>query len=71
MPSFRNAKKQAEYAVQQKLQINQARHTHRDDKKIHSLGTARNYTQALTRLTEWLVWRHNLLMRLDYVHMNY
>ncbi|HVV69581.1 MAG TPA: site-specific integrase [Gammaproteobacteria bacterium] len=54
MPSFRNPKKQAEHAVKQKLEINQARHTHRDDKKIHSLGTARNYTQALTRLAKWL-----------------
>lgn len=54
MPSFRNAKKQAEHAVKQKLKIKQARHTNRDDKKIHSLGTARNYTQALTRLTQWL-----------------
>jgi integrase len=54
MPSFRNAKKQAEHAVQKKLALHQARHTHREDKKIHSLGTARNYTQALTRLTHWL-----------------
>ena len=54
MPSFRNAKKQAEHAVKQKLALNRARHTHRHDQKIHSLGTARNYTQALTRLTQWL-----------------
>ncbi len=54
MPSFRNAKKQAEHAVQKKLALNHARHTHRDDQKIHSLGTARNYAQALTRLTHWL-----------------
>ena len=54
MPSFRHAKKQAEHAVQQKLALNRARHTHHDDQKIHSLGTARNYTQALTRLTHWL-----------------
>jgi site-specific recombinase XerD len=54
MPSFRNAQKQAEHAVQKKLALHQARHTHRDDHHIHSLGTARNYTQALTRLTRWL-----------------
>lgn len=54
MPSFRNAQKQAEHAVQKKLALKHARHTHRDDHQIHSLGTARNYTQALTRLTRWL-----------------
>jgi hypothetical protein len=54
MPSFRNPKKQAQHAVKQKLKIKEARHTNRDDKKIHSLGTARNYIQALTRLTKWL-----------------
>ncbi len=36
--------------MQKKLALHHARHTHRDDQKIHSLGTARNYTQALTRL---------------------
>ena len=54
MPSFRNAKSQAQHAVKQKLGIKTARHTQRDDKKIHSLGTARNYEQALTRITRWL-----------------
>jgi integrase len=54
MPSFRKAKSQAQHAVKQKLGINIARHTQRDDKKIHSLGTARNYEQALTRITQWL-----------------
>jgi integrase len=54
MPSFRNAKSQAKHAVKQKLNIKSARHTQRHDQKIHSLGTARNYEQALTRLTNWL-----------------
>jgi integrase len=54
MPSFRNAKSQAQHAVKQKLGIKTARHTNRDDKKIHSLGTARNYEQALIRITQWL-----------------
>jgi integrase len=54
MPSFRNAKSQAKHAIKQKLNIKSARHTQRHDKKIHSLGTARNYEQALTRLTHWL-----------------
>lgn len=54
MPRFRSAQKQAEYAVKQKLTLGQSRYDHRDDKKVHSIGTARNYTQALTRLTQWL-----------------
>ncbi len=54
MPSFRNAKKQAAHAVKTKLGIGTARHTQKHDLKIHSLGTARNYEQALTRLTQWL-----------------
>ncbi len=54
MPSFRSAKKQAEHAVKAKLGISAARHLQKNDLKIHSLGTARNYQQALTRLTKWL-----------------
>lgn len=59
MPSFRKANKQAAHAVKQKLQIGKARHGKARDKKVHSLGTARNYTQSLTRLTQWL--QHNRL----------
>jgi integrase len=54
MPSFRNAKAQAVHAVKQKLGLGQARHSNRHDQKIHSLGTKRNYEQALMRLTEWI-----------------
>ncbi len=54
MPSFRNAKSQAQHAVKQKLSIKTARHIQRDDKRIHSLGTVRNYEQALIRITQWL-----------------
>ena len=54
MPSFRSAKKQAAHAVKTKLGIGTARHTQKNDLKIHSLGTARNYEQALARLTQWL-----------------
>lgn len=54
MPSFRNAKSQAAHAVKTKLRTHSARHTNKDDNKIHSLGTARNYEQALTRITRWL-----------------
>ncbi len=54
MPSFRNAKEQAAHAVKKKLGIGVARHARPDDQKIHSLGTARNYAQALTRITQWI-----------------
>ncbi len=59
MPSFRKPAAQAKYIIKQKLGINTARHTHKANKqpaqqKIHSLGTARNYTQALTRITKWI-----------------
>src|SRR5260221_7574101 len=54
MTSFRKANKQAKYVIKQQLQIGQARHTNRNDNKIHSLGTERNFTQALTLFTKWL-----------------
>jgi len=54
MPSFRKAKDQAKHAVKTKLGIGHARHSNKNDQKIHSLGTARNYELALTRLTKWL-----------------
>lgn len=40
-------KSQARHAVSQKLALGKSRHENRNDGKIHSLGTARNYTQAL------------------------
>jgi integrase len=54
MPSFRKPKAQAERAVRFLSGIGSARHTNRDDQKIHSLGTQRNYIQALTNITAWL-----------------
>lgn len=54
MPSFRNANAQAEHAIKQKLGIGSTRHGQGHDCKVHSLGTKRNYIQALTRVTEWL-----------------
>jgi integrase len=54
MPSFRKAQDQAENVIRKKLQLGKARHTHKHDRKIHSLGTARNYQQSLTRLAQWL-----------------
>ena len=49
MPSFRKAPKQAAYVVRQVLALGTARHTHRHDGQIHSVGTARAYQQAPSR----------------------
>ncbi len=54
MPSFRSAKAQAEHAVSQKVALGQGRHDHQDDGRIHSLGTARGYEQALKGFAEYL-----------------
>jgi integrase len=54
MPRFRHPKAQAEYVIKQNLSIGSARHHHAKENKIHSLGTKRNYLQALTQLTTWL-----------------
>lgn len=54
MPSFRKPKAQAERAVKKMLKIGDARHTNKQDLKIHSLGTKRNTVQALTRVAEWI-----------------
>ncbi|MCE3232802.1 MAG: hypothetical protein K0R98_1059 [Rickettsiaceae bacterium] len=61
MASFRSAKDQAEFQINKKLKIGHARHGQSKTPKgqptqraIHSLGTQRNYTQALTNLTTWL-----------------
>lgn len=54
MPSFRAPKAQAAHAISQKLAIGQARHGNRDDGRIHSIGTARAYTEALSTYTAWL-----------------
>jgi integrase len=54
MPSFRKPKAQAQRAVRFLSGIGSARHTNRNDQKIHSLGTQRNYIEALTHVTAWL-----------------
>lgn len=54
MPSFRSAKAQAEHAVSRKIALGQGRHDHRDDGRIHSLGTARGYEQALKGVVEYI-----------------
>lgn len=54
MPSFAKPHKQAEKALRRLLCLGKSIHGQSSDKKIHSLGTARNYLQALTRVTEWI-----------------
>jgi integrase len=54
MPRFRSAKSQAEHAVSCKIALGQGRHDNRDDGRIHSLGTARGYEQALKGFTEYI-----------------
>ena len=54
MPRFRSAKAQAEHAVSNKIALGQGRHDHRDDGRIHSLGTARGYEQALKGFAEYI-----------------
>jgi site-specific recombinase XerD len=52
--SFRSPEKQAEKSVSRVLALGQPRHGNQDDGKIHSLGTARAYQQALTGVASWL-----------------
>ena len=54
MPSFSKPADQAARAVRRVLALKTKRHDNRDDGKIHSLGTARSYQQALTRAAEWM-----------------
>lgn len=53
MPSFRSARSQAERAVSRAKAIGKSRHRYSDDGLIHSLGSARNYREALTRAAAW------------------
>lgn len=54
MPRFRSAKAQAEYAVSQKIALGRGRHERHADGRIHSVGTARGYQQALKGFAEYL-----------------
>jgi integrase len=58
MPRFRKADKQAAFVVRQHSVLGKARHGYYEKYshhlKIHSLGTQRNYQQALTRIVKWL-----------------
>lgn len=54
MPSFRSPKAQAEHAVSRKIALGTGRHDHPNDGRIHSLGTARGYKQALKGFADYL-----------------
>ena len=54
MPSFRSPKAQAEHAVSRKIALGTGRHDHPKDGRIHSLGTARGYEQALKGFADYL-----------------
>ena len=54
MPSFRSPKAQAEHAVSRKIALGTGRHDHPNDGRIHSLGTARGYEQALKGFADYL-----------------
>lgn len=54
MPSFRSSKEKARHAIRSKVSHGLSRHQNKDSGKIHSLGTERNYTQALKGVQTWL-----------------
>jgi len=58
MPSFRSPRAQAAHAVQSKTTHGQPRHGHQNSGAIHSIGTERNYSQALAGVTTWLHANH-------------
>ena len=59
MPSFRKPADQAARAVRRRLALNTSRHDNRNDGKIHSVGTARAYQQALAGISTWLKVNHH------------
>ncbi|MDD2335325.1 MAG: site-specific integrase [Geobacteraceae bacterium] len=54
MPSFRSPKSQSKHAISQKVALGKGRHDHRDDGRIHSVGTARNYEQSLKGVAKYI-----------------
>lgn len=55
MISFAKPQTQAEKALRKKICLGKPRHGQFNVKMIHSVGTLRCYTQALTRVAEWIV----------------
>jgi len=58
MPRFRSARAQAEHAIAAKVALGKGRHDHQNDGRIHSVGTARGYEQALKGFTEYIQGQH-------------
>jgi len=54
MPSFRSSKEKANHAIRSKVSHGMSRHMNKNNGQIHSLGTERNYTQALKGVQMWL-----------------
>ena len=54
MTSFRSPKSQAKHAVSQKIALGKSRHDDRQSGLIHSVGTARNYSQSLAGFVRFL-----------------
>lgn len=54
MPSFRSSKDKASHAVSKLVSIGTSRHDRQQEGCIHSLGSKRNYEQALATCNEWL-----------------
>jgi integrase len=54
MPSFRSAQAQARHAISTKISLGQGRHDNQNDGRIHSVGTARGYEQALKGFAEYI-----------------
>lgn len=54
MPSFRSSKEKASHAIRSKVSHGLPRHMNKNNGQIHSLGTERNYTQALKGVQMWL-----------------
>ena len=53
MPSFAKPESQASKSVTKAISVGTARHTSRNDGRIHGAGTARNYEQALKLAALW------------------
>ncbi len=54
MVCFRSARTQAEHAISQKISLGRGRHDNPGDGRIHSVGMARGYEQALKGFAEYL-----------------
>jgi integrase len=54
VPSFRSAKEQAHHAVSNRIALGESRHANKADGQVHSVGTARGYTQALAGFTAFI-----------------